>query len=114
MGKSLGAWAFIVGIIIAAIVAFVGAETVPTWAIFLLAVLGLVVGLLNITGKEVMPFLLAAIAFLVTFQSLSAIVAKLPLGVGAIMSSFFGLLIVFIGPAAAIVAFKELFATTKN
>jgi hypothetical protein len=113
MGKSLGAWAFIIGLIIAAVIAILGAETVPTWSLFVLAVLGLVVGILNVTGKEVMHFLLASIAFVVTFQSLSTIVAKIPVG-GAMISSFFGLMVVFIGPAAAIVAFKELFAATKD
>jgi hypothetical protein len=112
MNKSIGAWAFIIGLIVAAVVAIVGAEDVPAWTVVLLAVLGLAVGLLNVTGKETTTFLVASIAFLVTFQSIAAIVAKMPLG--AIISSFFGLMGVFIGPAAALVAIKALFAISKD
>ncbi|MCX6709873.1 MAG: hypothetical protein NTV63_02880 [Candidatus Woesearchaeota archaeon] len=115
MSKSIGAWAFIIGLIVAiliAIVTVVSAETIPTWSIFLLAVLGLIVGFLNVTGREVTRFLVASIAFLVTFQSLASIVANLPLG--SMISTFFGLITVFIGPAAAIVAVKALFAVTKD
>lgn len=113
MGKSLGAWAFIAGLVIAAIVAFMGADSVAPLAIILLAVLGIVVGLLNVTGKETVTFLVAAIAFLVTFQSLATIVGMLP-AVGDMLKAFFGLMTVFIGPAAAVVAFKALFAASKN
>ncbi len=108
----IGAWAFIVGLIVAIIIAILGAETVPAWSFYLLALLGLIVGFLNVTEKQVMPFLLASIAFLVTFQSLASIVERLPLG--EMLSAFFGLITVFIGPAAAVVAVKELFAVTKS
>lgn len=112
MARTLGAWAFIIGLIIAAVVAILWAKTVPAWSIYVLVALGLIVGFLNITEKEVMPFLLSAIAFLITFQSLSAIVVKLPLG--GMLDSFFKMISVFIAAATALVAFKELFAVSKR
>lgn len=113
MKKSIGAWAFIIGLVVAALIALVGASATPTWALVLLAVLGIVVGFMNVTEKEVVPFLVASIAWLLAFQSLSAVVAGIPL-VGAEISAFFALITVFIAPAAAIVAFKALFAAGKN
>lgn len=79
----------------------------------LLVVLGLIVGLLNVTKKEVGSFLLAAIAFLMTFTALSAVASGIP-GIGGNIAAFFTLINAFIAPAAAVVAFKELFAHTKN
>jgi hypothetical protein len=74
---------------------------------------GLIVGLLNITGKEVGAFLIAAIAFMFTFTALGTVAEGIP-AVGATIASFFKLVNVFVAPAAAVVAFKELFARAKN
>ena len=62
--KKFGHYAFIAGILIAIIVALV-----PTLrgdiAVWLMVVLGLVVGLLNVTAKEVTGFLIAAMALII-------------------------------------------------
>ncbi|MDD5086299.1 MAG: hypothetical protein PHV16_00960 [Candidatus Nanoarchaeia archaeon] len=112
MGKlDIGGIAFIVGMVLAIVIALFG--TTATWVIWVLAVLGLIVGLLNVTGKESGKFLLATIAFMVTFNALSRVFE--PLGsIGAFLNSFFGLLIVFVGPAAAIVALISLIHITKK
>lgn len=111
MGRTLGGWAFIIGLIIAVIVAIFG--TAQTWPIYLLLVLGLIVGLMNVTDKEVGSFLIAAIAFMFTFTALGNVAAGIPV-VGETISKFFNLVNVFIAPAAAVVAFKALFAHAKN
>jgi len=49
-------------------------------AYYVLAILGLIVGLFNVTDKEMVRFLVASIAFMVTFNSLSDIVSACPLG----------------------------------
>jgi hypothetical protein len=112
----LGAWAFVIGLILAIIIAVwsgLSGTTTPPWAVILLAVLGIIVGLLNITGAEVQKFLVAAIAFLLSFSSLGTVLKALALGwVG--VDTFFYLLAVFIAPAAAIVAIKALFVIAKN
>ena len=116
MSRSIGAWAFIIGLVVAiliAIITAIGGTSPAAWTIFLLAALGLVVGFLNVSEREVSKFLLAAIAFLVTIQSITTFVASLPL-VGTAISTFFGLIAVFIGPAAAVVAVKALFSVTRD
>jgi hypothetical protein len=109
--NNVGAWAFVIGLILAIVIAIFGIN--QAWPIYLLAILGIVVGLLNITDREVLPFLVAAIAFLLTFATLSAIVNPIP-GVGSSFANFFSLMNVFVAPAAAVVAFKALFSHTRR
>src|SRR3989344_272959 len=109
----IGGWAFIVGLVVAIIVAIVSAAAPPSWAVFLLAALGLVAGFLNVTDKEVNTFLIAGLSFLVSFQALSSIFTTITLGWAAI-SAFFDLLSIFIAPAIAIVAVKALYQLTKD
>jgi hypothetical protein len=111
MVKKIGGWAFVIGLILAVVIALLGIE--QTWPIYILLVLGLIVGLLNISDKEVGPFLIAAIAFMFTFTALSNVVEVIPV-VGGTLAQFFSLVNAFVAPAAAVVAFKELFARAKN
>jgi hypothetical protein len=111
VNNRLGGWAFVIGLVLAIIIAMFGANA--TWPVYVLAVLGLIVGLLNVTDRETLPFLIAAIAFLLTFGTLGSIVSAIP-GIGGATASFFGLVTVFIAPAAAVVAFKALFEQTRN
>ncbi len=111
MEKTIGGWAFVIGLILAVIIAIFGST--GSWAIYLLLVLGLIVGLLNINDREVNSFLIAAIAFIFTFTSLSKVAMGIP-GIGNEVSSFLELVTAFIAPAAAVVAFKALFAHSKN
>jgi di/tricarboxylate transporter len=56
MGRTLGAWAFLVGVILAVIIG-VGEATSTTVGV--LALLGIIVGLLNVSEEEVGPFMFA-------------------------------------------------------
>ncbi len=65
-GSSFGVWAFSIGLLVALVVGIIagfvsiGATTVGTLSIILI-ILGLIVGALNITEKEVSNFIIAAI-----------------------------------------------------
>lgn len=111
--SAIGGISFVVGLVLAAIVAVFASSSPPVWAIGLLAVLGLIVGLLNVQDKEVVQFLVASIAFLVSFSALSATIQQLAFGWEAI-ASFFSLMIVFVAPAAGIVAILTLFRMAKD
>lgn len=108
-----GGIAFLIGLVIAIIIALFSASMVPAWAAIVLAVLGLVVGLLNVTDKEVQLFLVASIAFLITFQVLGNVVEALAFGWSSV-SAFFHLLSIFVAPAAGVVAIKALFNVAKD
>ena len=113
MSNKLGFWAFIIGLVLAVIISIMSAASTPMWAVLTLAVLGLIVGLLNVTDKEVQMFLIAAIAFLMSFQALSNVFTTLTLGWNAI-GTFFNLISAFMAPAAAIVAVIALFKLAKD
>ena len=112
VGNFLGAWAFIIGLILAIVIALIGTGSVGAWAFILLLVLGLIVGLFNISDQETVSYLVAAIAFLFTFSALSNI--AITLFNWQALATFFQLLNAFVAPAAAIVAIKALFKTSRN
>lgn len=111
--KSIGSIAFIVGLVLAAIIALFSAVTIPAWAIIVMAILGVIVGILNVADKEIMLFLVASITFLISFQALSSVFTTLFLGWSAV-GAFFSLMNVFVAPAAAIVAIVALFKIAKD
>jgi len=96
----LGAWSFILGLALAIILAFVAVDL--AW---LLILLGIVVGLLNIQDKEVTQFLVAAIALIVVGSADVNI-----LGIPLILSN----IVTFVSPAAIIVAVKAVYAIGRK
>ena len=101
----VGKYAFIAGVVLAVIAAFAQ----NTWIPVVLAVLGLVVGFLNITAAETKRFLLAAIGLTLSASSIQA----LP-WVGDWLATVLGNLVIFVGPALLVVALKSLFETAKD
>lgn len=104
--EQLGKWAFSVGLIIA-IVGGLGFG--QTWFAWLLVLLGLVVGFLNINERESQKFLLAAIALIVAATAWSV----LPY-VGGYLSAMLNNIIAFIGAAVLVVALKVLWETAQD
>jgi hypothetical protein len=102
----IGKWAFIVGIVLCLILAFV---TQVAWIYWVLAVLGLVVGFLNITAEETRGFLLAAIGLVLSATAVQAI----PL-IGVLVTRIMANVVAFIAAAVLVVALKTLFETAKD
>ena len=97
---------FVLVAIIAGLATFVSPEsgygTVTAAMIFL----GVIVGLINVSEKETIPFLVAAIALLAAgtanFESIGA--------VGKVISNILNFVGAFVAPAAVIVALKAIYA----
>ena len=104
--SQVGKWAFIGGIVLAVIAAFVSQVA---WIYWVLAVLGLIVGFLNVTAEETKGFLLSAIALILSASSVQAI----PL-VGETVTTVMGNLVAFMSAAVLVVALKSLFETAKD
>ncbi len=102
---SIGKYAFIGGVAIAVLMAFV---SVPNGAL-ILAVLGAIVGFLNITEDEHQGFLIAAIALMSTAGSLSVLPT-----LGAAVTAVAANLAAFVAPAALIVALKSLLDSSRD
>ena len=102
----LGKCSFIVGLVIA-VAGGLGFE--QAWFGWILAVLGLIVGFLNVSDKESQTFLLAAIALIVSANAVGAIPY-----IGESMTRIIANLVLFLGGAVLVVAVKSLFAVARD
>ncbi len=102
----VGKFSFIVGLVIA-VAGGLGFE--QAWFGWVLAVLGLIVGFLNISNKEGQTFLLAAIALIVAANAIGAIPY-----VGEGVTRIIANLVLFLGGAVLVVAVKSLFAVARD
>ena len=101
----IAALAFFVGIILCIVGGWVRDNSAIT---LVLVIMGIIVGLFNITAKEIMPFLIAAIALIVagavagtTFDTLNRFA-----NLGDVLNAMLGYLAVFMVPAAIINAVR--------
>ena len=109
----IGSWAFIIGVIIALLVGIftTGAGNVVTTSI--LIVLGLIVGFLNVTGKETTPFLLASVALIIVSAAGGNILGQVAT-IGPYLQGFLQAMMTFVIPATIIVALKAIWALAHD
>ena len=113
ISTKIGGWSFIGGLAIAVVAGVV----IPSegWLIAVLGILGLIVGLLNVTAKEATPFLVAAIALVATTAGFSNVLATISTGtIAKIVMTILGNIAVFVAPAAVIVAIKAIYSLAKQ
>jgi hypothetical protein len=101
----IGKWAFIIGLVIAVLA---GLLFQPSWAIWVLAILGVIVGFLNISAEETRGFLLASIALTLSATALN----QIPV-VGTALSLVLPFVVAFVSGAMIVVALKALFETAR-
>jgi hypothetical protein len=106
----LGAIAFLIGVILAVLFAFI-----PTfmfagvWLTWALVVIGIVIGLLNIGDSEIQPFLLAGVVLVIVSSFGGGVFAAIPF-----LSNILGNLLSLFVPATIIVALKSVFSFAKR
>ena len=103
---TVGRIAFIAGLILAAIAGFIVDQP---WVGWVLALLGGIVGLLNVTAAERQSFLIAGIALAMTVTAF----AETPL-VGGTLTRLAESMLPFIGGAVFVVALLSLFRTAHD
>lgn len=125
MMMKYGTWAFLIGILIALIVGIYNAYTIESttvthffeedaggWVAWLLAIIGVIVGLLaffgrgTITEKEVPGFLMAGIALVVMYGVFQGI--TITPYIGALLWGISESLAIFVAPAVGILAIKAI------
>ncbi|MBI5225948.1 hypothetical protein HY994_01765 [Candidatus Micrarchaeota archaeon] len=112
----MGSYAFLAGIVLSIVLGFMTAQA---WMVAVLAVLGLIVAVLNITDKEVHSYLLANVAIMVgagAFSSMLTVLAA-PLNLGGIatmLQGILGNLVFFVTPGAVLIALKEIYSLAKD
>ena len=116
VSQKIGSWAFILGVVISIIAGLAAATVVAYagWIVFVLVVLGLLVGFLNIGDKEIQPFLIAAIALIVIGTTSLLHLNTLYLGLGTILTTMLQYIAAFVAPAALIVALKAVYNLAKT
>ena len=110
-GNKIGSWSFLMGVILAVLfglITAIGGGIGPGIA-YILIVLGIVVGLLNIADEETSPFLLSGTALVIV----SALGQNVTSGV-PVFEGILNTLIMLFVPATIIVALKNVFALARN
>ncbi|MFH1592501.1 MAG: hypothetical protein ABIB47_04000 [Candidatus Woesearchaeota archaeon] len=103
--EKLGNWAFIIGLIIALLV---GLFTEATGVVVsILVILGLIVGFLNITDKEVQSFLVASVALIVAGLA-GEFLATVP-AIGNLLERILNNFVILVVPAAIVVSVKAIY-----
>ena len=107
----LGAWAFLVGVILAVIFGFF---TYGAWLGWTLVIVGIVIGLLNITDTEAQPFLMAGTILVIVSYFGGNMFNSLTIGGIAFFSNILKNMLMLFVPATIIVALKSVFSMAKN
>jgi hypothetical protein len=107
--NKFGAWAFLIGIVLALVVGIFSDLNSNLWIMGLLVFFGLVIGLLNISNKEVTPFLMSGIILILASAFGMGVLSIIPKAVDILS----GMLALFV-PAVIIVSIKNVFLMTKN
>lgn len=120
--NTVGAWAFLIGVVLAIIIGLsttlisIPALTDYSRQIYaILVLLGIIVGFMNVTGRDTQTFLIAGTVLVIVskfgLESVSG--TLIGIGVGDAVSSVFGALIALFAPATIIVALKTVFSIAK-
>jgi hypothetical protein len=104
--ETVGKWAFIIGLVLAVVVGYIFQAE---WVVWVLAILGVIVGLLNVTREDTERFLLAAIAFGLSVTALNTVP-----GLGPHITNILGYVAAFVAGAVVVVALKALFQTAQQ
>lgn len=113
--KKWGPYVFLVGFVIALIVGIAGQNLEPeaqTLVLGILALLGLIVGLVNVSDKEVIPFLIAVIALLQVqtgFDALNNLPVLAETAIVDVLGEIVVALVFFMTPAALVVALVTIY-----
>jgi hypothetical protein len=119
-----GAWIFLTGVILAVIIGIVTTFFIPVSKLAqysspiygVLIVLGLIVGMrINVSGKDSQTFLISSAVLVIVskFGMESVIGSLIGIGLGDLVTSVFGALLVLFVPTTIIVALKTLFSITN-
>jgi len=109
--QKVGGWAFILGVVIAIVAGFAATYVAlySGYVLLVLVVLGLIVGFLNVKDKQVVNFLIAAIALMaVGTANLVSINMAIPT-LGTLVQGIIQNVAAFVAPAALVVALKEVY-----
>lgn len=117
----IGAWAFLVGIVMAVVIGFfavfIGKGNISPLLLGVLAILGLVVGYF-VSEKDVQTFLIASVSLVVVsfagIQGLVLSAAVWGISINQLITTILGALLFLFIPATIVVALKTVFSIAKS
>jgi hypothetical protein len=121
--KLVGAWAFLIGVLIALVFGIIGDSIRPdlqVWVLAILVLAGILVGLLNVNSKETSGFLLAALALVIVSFMGSGVIDSFgsfkifELEIGTMLRYILQYLLVLFVPTTIIVALKSVFEIARD
>ena len=104
----MGAWAFLIGVILAIIFGFVPAAAAGAWLTWLMIIIGIIVGILILSVKHIQVFLLASL-FVVLVAAFSGLVFNMAIFVPQMLGN---MIAVFV-PVTIFAALKSVFSLAK-
>lgn len=107
--EKVGVWSYVIGFIIALVVAIISPMALTAGWATVLVILGLIVGLANITDQEVTTYLIAAMAFVISAWALGT-----TMGTWAFLKTFMSAIIVFTAPGSLVVSFRALYFVARD
>lgn len=115
----VGPAAFYIGLLIALIAAFIIEAPPSGWLYAVLGVLGVIVGLLNITARQTGPFLLATIAFIVAALGMQFLITQVagpivPYRGWTEITQLAANLTVLVGASAMVIALRAIYEAAKG
>ncbi|MEI6731566.1 MAG: hypothetical protein WCK90_02695 [archaeon] len=113
----VGAWLFVVGIVLACVVGIVAGNRINSYVLGVLATLGLILGFF-VAEKDVKTFLLASVSLVVvSYAGISGLILSAALSginIGEVLSGVLGALLVLFVPATIIVVIKTVFSIAHS
>jgi len=102
-----GKWAFLLGVVLAVIFAFVGRMT--TQVVSSLVIIGILVGLLNVKDDEVRAFLLSGVTLII-----ASAFGQNSIGIFPLLDRMLEAMLIIFVPATIVVAIKNVFAIASK
>ena len=118
MEQKIGHYSFIGGVIIAVVLGLVPSATLGTaaaWLASLLVLLGLIVGFLNVTGKETKEFMMVVTVLIIaSFAGGASDTLGKVQTIGPYLAGIFTQILTFVVPATIVVGLKDIWALGQN
>ena len=118
MKKKIGNYSFIVGVILAIVLGLFSQQIgqAQLWLWSFLIVMGILVGLFNVSGTETKEFLLVTVALVIVVALGKSQVDswKEVIYIGRYLSDVFNSILAFVVPASVVVALKDVWELAKG
>jgi len=107
--KLIGSWGFLIGVLIALIFGYGLFGGLTTGVLYVLVIIGLIIGLLNIANEESSPLLMSGAVLIIASALGQGVVGTIPQ-----LSGILDALLAIFVPTTIIVAIKNVFSLARN